>query len=352
MTIFETINNLKPLNAEVMLSSNEHWDSLTKPLGSLGRLESLVTQICGITGLVFPRVDKKCTIIMCADNGVTDEGISSCPKEVTATVTKNFTKGVTGINVLSKFAKADICIVDIGVEGEISFPEILNRKIMNGTNNIAIGPAMTREQAISAIETGIEIAESLIAKGYNLLNTGEMGIGNTTTSSAVLTVLTGRSVEETTGKGSGLSKVAYENKKEVIKRAIKINNPNADDVIDVIAKVGGLDIAGLCGAFIGSANKRTPIIIDGLISGVAAICACRLNPMVKEYLIPSHSSAEPGARAVNSELNFDSYINADMRLGEGTGGAIMFNLIEAAFATYTQLGKFVEVDIKPYVPQE
>ena len=277
MKLQKALESITGLDMEVMGKARARLDNLTKPLGSLGRLEDIVKQIAGITGEVFPRVDKKMVVIMCADNGVLDEGVSSCPKAVTATVTRNFLKGLTGINVLTGHAGAGIYIVDVGVDDDLDCDGILNCKIRKGTWNIAKGPAMTREEAVRIIEAGINIVRELKGQGINLLGTGEMGIGNTTTSSAITAVLAGGPLEELVGRGAGLTSGGLDNKINVVKRAIDLNKPNPDDPLDVLSKVGGFDIAGLVGCFIGAAVYRVPILIDGFISAAAALVAIRMT---------------------------------------------------------------------------
>lgn len=352
MDFKSTIASITGLNTEIMMRVQRRLDSLTKPLGSLGRLEDIVKQLSGITGEMFPRVDKKTVIIMCADNGVVDEGVSSCPKSVTSVVTQNFTKGITGINVLSKHANSDIVIVDIGIDDDILCDGILDRKIRKGTWNMAKGPAMTREEAIMAIQTGIDIVKALKDKGVNLLGTGEMGVGNTTTSSAIAAVLTGSRAEYTVGKGAGLTSEGLRNKIDIVQKAIEINNPDPKDPIDVLAKVGGFDIAGLTGCFIGAAAYRIPILIDGFISAAAALVAVNIEPRVKDYIFPSHGSAEPGIRNIMKALGMNPMLELGMRLGEGTGAALAFHIFDAAIAAYTQMGTFGDANIEQYVPLE
>jgi nicotinate-nucleotide--dimethylbenzimidazole phosphoribosyltransferase len=350
MLLTKTLEQIEGLDPEAQRQAQARLDSLTKPLGSLGRLEDLVRQIAGITGNARPRADKKAIVILCADNGVVEEGVSSCPKSVTASVTQNFMKGITGVNVLSRHAGADITVVDIGVDARLDAEGILDRKIRMGTGNIASGPAMTREEAVKAVETGIEIVTDLSRKGYNLLGTGEMGIGNTTTSSAITAVLTGRPLEPLVGRGSGLSDRGLENKIEVIKRAIAINKPDLSDPIDVLAKVGGLDIAGLAGCYIGAAACRVPILIDGFIASAAALVAVRLKPVIRDFLIASHGSAEPGSNALLEALGLEPLLRLGMRLGEGSGAAVAFHIIDAAFAAYDRMGTFGDAEIEQYKP--
>lgn len=352
MTLQQALESIRPLDAKAMCDAQARLDNLTKPLGSLGRLEELIVRIAGINGTVHPKVDKKTVVIMCADNGVTDEGVSSCPKSVTASVTLNFTRGITGINVLSSHAGADIVVVDIGIDADIENEAILNRKIGKGTRNMAEGPAMTREEALQAIEAGIDIVAGLKRKGINLLGTGEMGIGNTTTSSAIAAVLTGKPVEMLVGKGSGLTKEGLGKKQQVVKRAIELNTPDPGDPLDVLSKLGGYDIAGLAGCFIGAALHRIPVVIDGFISSVAALVAARLEPETQHFMLPSHGSAEPGSSAVLEAIGFKPLLNLDMRLGEGTGAALAFLLIDAAFAAYEGMGTFGDAAIEQYQPLE
>lgn len=350
MLLDKTLRMINGLDRELMIRAQERLDSLTKPIGSLGRLEDIVKQLVGITGNLFPRVDNKKIVIMCADNGVVEEGITQVTKEVTASVTKNFTKGFTGINVLSRHSRSDIVIVDIGVDEDLKCEGILNKKIRSGTWNIANGPAMTREEAIRAIEAGIEIVKELSSAGVNLLGTGEMGIGNTTTSSAISIVLTGNNVDDMVGRGAGLTQKGLENKIKVVNRAIAVNNPNPNDPIDVLAKVGGFDIAGLVGCFIGAAAYRVPILIDGFISAAAALAAVKIKPEVKNFIFPSHGSAEPGSKKIMEALGLEPMLNLEMRLGEGTGAAIAFHIIDAAITAYNEMGTFGDAEIEQYVP--
>ncbi|HEX2946399.1 MAG TPA: nicotinate-nucleotide--dimethylbenzimidazole phosphoribosyltransferase [Clostridia bacterium] len=350
MILEDTLAKIMGLDEDAQKAAQARLDSLTKPLGSLGRLEDIVRQVAGITGQARPQIDKKAIVIMCADNGVTDEGVSSCPKSVTASVTKNFTRGITGVCVLGKNAGADIHVVDIGVDADFADAGIIDRKIRRGTWNIAMGPAMTREEAVRAIETGIESVDDLVRKGVQLFGTGEMGIGNTTTSSAVAAVITGRPVQEMVGRGSGLTDEGLLHKTEVIRRAITINKPDVNDPIDVLSKLGGFDIAGLTGCFLGAAALRKPILIDGFIASVAALIAYRLKPEARDFMIASHGSAEPGSRAVLDVMGLEPLLMLGMRLGEGTGAALAFHIIDAAFAAYDRMGTFDDARIEQYKP--
>lgn len=350
--MIETLNNINILDEGAMIQAKARLDNLTKPLGSLGRLEEIVVQIAGITGESMPKVDKKLVIVMCADNGVVDEGVTQVGKEVTAAVTRNFAKGITGINVLSKHAGAELMVVDIGVDSDIDCDTILNKKVRNCTSNIAKGPAMTRDEALQAIQTGIDIVKGLKDKGINLIGTGEMGIGNTTTSSAIATVLARCEAEYMVGRGAGLSDDGLNKKLSVVKKAIEVNSPNPEDGLDVLMKLGGFDIAGLVGCFIGAAAYRIPILIDGFISAAAALVAITIEPKIKAFILPSHGSAEPGSQKIMEVLGFEPMLNLGMRLGEGTGAALAFHIIDAALAAYTQMGTFEDATIDQYVPQK
>lgn len=341
----KTLSEIKPAYKEAVDKAWKRLDGLTKPVGSLGELEEISAKMAGITGKIYNEFHKKNIIIMCADNGVVEEGVSSCPQKLTYIVSNNFTKGITGVNVLSRFSESDITVVDVGIIEDVNNAKILNRKVRYSTNNMCEGPAMTREDAIRAIEIGIEVVENLARNGYDLFGTGEMGIGNTATSATVLSVLSGISVEECTGRGSNLTDEAFENKKRVLRKAIEVNKPNKNDVIDVLSKVGGLDIAGLCGCFIGAAKMRMPILIDGFIASAAALCAYKLEPKVKDYMFASHMSAEPGAVFAMQEMGLNPMLDLRMRLGEGTGCALGFKIMEASMYMMNYMGTFDEAGI-------
>ncbi|MGH4052446.1 MAG: nicotinate-nucleotide--dimethylbenzimidazole phosphoribosyltransferase [Clostridium sp.] len=346
-----TLQAIEPLNKEAIKKAWNRIDSLTKPIGSLGEIENIIAKMAGITGLVHNKINKKNVVILCADNGVVEEGVSNCPKSVTATVTNNFTKEITGVYVLSKFARSDITVVDVGVDADFNNPKIINKKIAYGTMNMMKGPAMTRAQTIKAIEVGIETIDDLVCKGYDLFGTGEMGVGNTATSAAILSVFSGLEVEMSVGKGSGITQEQFINKKLVIKKSIQLNKPDKNDVIDVLSKVGGFDIAGLCGCFLAAAKNRVPIVIDGFIASAAALCAYKLNPLVIGYIFASHLSAEPGATFIMNEIGLKPMLNLNMRLGEGSGCPLAFNIIEAALFTMDNMGTFEDatLDSKKYI---
>ena len=338
------VAGIEPTDKSAMVKAVDRIDNLVKPIGSLGTLEKIATQLAGIFGSSNNKL-VKCTIVMAADNGIYDEGVSVCPQEITAMQTINMLKGITGISVLSKHAGADIRVIDIGIKTDMEYPGLINKKIKNSTGNIAQEAAMTRADAEKAMEIGIEIVEQLVKEGYNLLGTGEMGICNTSTSSAVLMAFTGCGSDIAVGKGAGLTEDGFQNKKRVVEKAIAKNKPDNNDPIDVVSKVGGLDIAGLTGCFLAAAYYKIPIVIDGFISGVAALAAYKMNPLVREYMIPSHLSEEPGFKLLMEELNLEPILNLHMRLGEGTGCPLAFNIIEAAQKMICNMATFEEAGI-------
>ena len=346
MSLIEnTLEKIEKRNEEAMEKARERLDSLAKPIGSLGELEEIVVKMAGITGKIYNKIHKKNIVIMCSDNGIWEEGISNCPKGLTVSITENFVKGITGVCILGDFFKCHRTIVDIGTDYDFQNDGIINKKVAYGTKNIVKEAAMTRTQCIKAIETGIEIIDGLVKKGYDLFGTGEMGVCNTATSSAVLSAILKLPVDETVGKGSGITEDKFKAKKAAVENALKINNPDSADVIDVITKVGGFDIAGICGCFLGAAKNRVPIVIDGFISSVAALCAVKLNENIIDFLFPSHLSAEPAANYVMKELGLKPMLNLNMRLGEGSGCPMAFEIIEAALYTMENMGTFQEAKV-------
>ncbi|MEN8905679.1 MAG: nicotinate-nucleotide--dimethylbenzimidazole phosphoribosyltransferase [Clostridiales bacterium] len=338
-----TLQNIIGPDKKIMTSTKNKLDNLIKPIGSLGRLEDISIKVSGITGKIKNTIDKKCIIIMASDNGICEDGVSCSPKEITYEQTLNFTKGITGINILAKHASSDIKIIDIGIDSEINHPDIIDKKIRKGTSNISKGPAMSRFEAIKAIETGIEIVTSLVKEGYNLLGTGEMGIGNTSTSSAITMCLTQCSSDLAVGKGAGLTNEMFVHKKNIIDTAIKVNDPNRNDPIDVLSKLGGFDIAGLVGCYLGAAVNRVPILIDGLISAAAALVAYNINPLLRDYMIPSHKSTEPSYSLILQTIKLEPMLHLNMRLGEGTGCPLAFNIIEAALKITNEMASFQNI---------
>ncbi|MGL5614947.1 MAG: nicotinate-nucleotide--dimethylbenzimidazole phosphoribosyltransferase [Sarcina sp.] len=339
------INGIEDINKEIKIKAEERVDNLAKPPKSLGELENIAVKIAAITGRVKNNINKKAVIIFSADNGVVEEGVASTPQIVTLTQTINFTKGKTGVAVFAKATGTDMKVYDLGINSDIIIENVKNKKIAKGTKNIAKGPAMTRKQCIEAIEIGIEAVKECKDENYDLIGLGEMGIGNTSTSSAVLMALTGVSADEAVGFGAGLTIEAFNHKKEVIKRALEINKIDNSDIIDILAKLGGFDIAAMVGAYIGAAYYKIPIVIDGFITVVAALAAIRLNGKIKDYIFPSHCSRENGYNIAIEELGLTAILNLNMALGEGSGAVIAFGIIESALAMMNNMATFKEAEI-------
>lgn len=336
------VREVLPLDRGAMTAAEEYQARLAKPPGSLGRLEEISIQLAGITGRVHNALNKKQLLVFAADNGVVAEGVSSAPQSVTKQQTINLMRGKTGAAVLAKHFGCGLTVCDVGVNADIYESTVLNRKIAYGTQNICTGPAMTREQTLQAILTGAEIARTVDA---DVIGAGEMGIGNTTTSSAVLAVLLGTDVEAVTGRGGGITEESFRKKKAVIRTAIEVNRPDRDDVVGVLSKVGGFDLAAMCGAFLGAAAARRPAVIDGLISAAAALCAVRLCPNVRGYLVPSHASFEIGYRLAMEAMDLRPLFDLGMRLGEGSGCPLAFQVLDAACAVINDMATFDEAGI-------
>ena len=336
------VREVLPLDRIAMTAAEEYQARLAKPPGSLGRLEEISIQLAGITGRVHNALNKKQLLVFAADNGVVAEGVSSAPQSVTKQQTINLMRGKTGAAVLAKHFGCGLTVCDVGVNADIYESTVLNRKIAYGTQNICTGPAMTREQTLQAILTGAEIARTVDA---DVIGVGEMGIGNTTTSSAVLAVLLGADVEAVTGRGGGITEESFRKKKAVIRTAIEVNRPDRDDVVGVLSKVGGFDLAAMCGAFLGAAAARRPAVIDGLSSTAAALCAVRLCPNVRGYLVPSHASFEIGYRLAMEAMDLRPLFDLGMRLGEGSGCPLAFQVLDAACAVINDMATFDEAGI-------
>lgn len=342
MTLETLISSVTSLDEEAMEAARRRQMELAKPPQSLGRLEELSIQLAGITGKLRNHMDHPHLLVFAADNGVVEEKVSSAPQSVTLMQTINLTRAKTGASVLCKHVGAGITVCDVGVNAVIREPKVLDRKIAFGTNNIAKGPAMTREQAEKAILIGAQLAMETEA---DALGVGEMGIGNTTTSSAVLAVLLGVPVETVTGRGGGITDESFHRKKQVIAQAIETNQPNPGDPVEVLQKVGGFDLAAMCGAFLGAAASHRPVVIDGFISVVAALCAVRLCPEARSYLVPSHLSYEIGYRLAMKELNLEPIFQLGMRLGEGSGCPLTFQVLSDACAILNDMATFDQAGI-------
>ena len=336
----QTLDAIRPVDRTVMAAAQREIDYCLKPPGSLGKLESMARQIAGITGQVHNAIRKKAIVVMMADNGVYTEGVAMYPQDITRIGAEFVTTGRMGVNFLARQAGADIIAVDIGIQVDVDLPRVINRKVRHGTANFLKEPAMTREEAIQAIEAGIEVTMDAIDRGYDLIGTGEIGIGNTTASSAVLFAFTGAPIDRVVGRGAGLTDEAFARKKAVVEEAVRRHRPDPDDPLDVLAKVGGLDIAGMVGTYLACAARRVPVVTDGLISNVAALAAMRCKPEAVQYMIPSHISFEPGAKLLKEITGLEPMLDMDMRLGEGTGCALVFTIIEAALRMIEEMGTF------------
>jgi len=341
-----TIGMIKPLDEVAMVKARARQDILTKPEGSLGRLEELSIQMAGIQGKPIPEINHKAIIIMAGDHGVVSEGVGNWSQEVTAQMVENFLSGGAGINVIARQAGARIIIVDMGVAGELKAnPQLLSRKVAPGTRNITKGPAMTDKEVTKAVETGIEIVATEVAKGLDIVGTGDMGIGNTTASSAICAVMTGQTVVEVTGRGTGISDEQLAHKIEVIQKALAMNRPDPEKPLDVLAKVGGFEIGGLVGVMLGAAARRIPVVIDGFISGAAALIATALSPGLRNFLIAAHVSAETGHRIMLKHLGLEPLLDLGMRLGEGTGAALGIFLSETAARVLAEMSTFADAGV-------
>ena len=337
----ETINKIERTDHSLAERIQERLDNLTKPKGSLGRLEEFAKRIVEITRNENPQIKEKVIFIMAGDHGVAEEDVSAFPQEVTAQMIYTFIKGGAGINVLGRHVGARVVIVDMGVACNlISHPEIIVKKVNYGTKNISRGPAMTKDEAIKSIENGIEIFEEESGNGIDIAGTGDMGIGNTTPSSAVAASFTGKPVEKVTGRGTGIDDNIFTHKIEVIKKALEINKPNPKDAIDVLSKVGGFEIGGLAGVILAAASKRIPVVIDGFISGAAALIAYGIEPRLKDYMFAAHCSVERGHRIILDYIGLKPILDLNLRLGEGTGAALGISIIEAGVKILTQMATF------------
>lgn len=350
----KVIEAIPPLNENAMERARLRQQSLAKPPGSLGLLEDISVQMAGITGRVNNRIDKTCVVVMCADNGVVEEQVSSAPQSVTLAQTVNFTRRLTGVGALSESFGSELLIVDVGINGKIpsnlytetpfsDTHKIVNRRIADGTQNLAKTSAMTEDQALRALEVGLEMAAAVKENGYTIFGIGEMGIGNTTTSAAVLSALTGEPAAETVGRGGGILDSSFARKKEIVDAAM--GRCKGLPPLDVLAQVGGLDLAAMTGAFLGAALNRLPVVIDGYISAVAALAASRIAPSCVAYMFPSHKSYERGYRLAMKSLGLEPYLDLKMRLGEGSGCPLAFKIIEGACEVMNRMATFEEAEI-------
>ena len=342
----KTIDKIEPVDKEIMEEAQKRLDQLTKPQGSLGRLEELAKIVVGITGKPNPALNHKLIITMAGDHGVVEEGISAFPQEVTPQMVYNFLRGGAGINVLSRHVGAKIQVVDMGVATDLErSPELIIKKIGYGTKNFTKGPAMSWEEALQSIEAGIEVVEDLGKKGLDILGIGDMGIGNTTPSSAIIAVFSGCRVRDVTGRGTGIENKVFDNKVKVIEKGIAVNKPNPEDPIDVLAKVGGFEIGGIAGSILAGAAMKIPVVIDGFISTAGALIATELAPLTKDYIIASHNSREVGHKVMLERMGLRPLLDLDLRLGEGTGAALGISLVEAAIKILTEMATFADAGV-------
>ena len=346
--IKETIQKIRPINFELMKKAQKRLDHLTKPQGSLGRLEDFAGQIVGISGNLNPEIKRKVILVMAGDHGVAQERVSAFPQEVTFQMVYNFIRGGAGINVLARHIGADVLVVDMGVAKDFASEKgLIIKKIAYGTKNIAQGPAMSRDEAERTIMAGIEVLEDeLSRKGIDIVGLGEMGIANTTPSSAIVACLTKSKVEEVTGQGTGINEDQLKNKIRVIKQAIEINHPDPEDGLDVLSKIGGFEIGGLVGGILAAAAHRVPIVIDGFISCASALIAIKLAPLVKDYILASHNSVEKGQIIALKYMDKMPMFDLGMRLGEGTGAALGISFIEAGVKILTQMATFSDAGVE------
>lgn len=341
-----TCSRILPLDETAMAEAQSRQNVLTKPTGSLGRLEKLSVQLAGITGQALPRVDRKAVIVLAGDHGVVSEGVSAYPSEVTAQMVLNFLRGGAAINVLARQAGARVTVADVGVAAELpDHPDLLSRKIAHGTANMVQQPAMSREQAACAVEAGIEIVLDEMKRGLDLVATGEMGIGNTTPASAITAVYTGLPVEQVTGRGTGVNDVGLARKVDAIKRALALHQPDPHDPLGVLAAVGGFEIGAIAGVCLGAAAHRVPIVVDGYISAAGALIAGALCPAAKPYLIASHLSVERGHGPLWETLGLKPLLDMDLRLGEGTGAVLAMHLVEAACRILSEMATFADAGV-------
>jgi len=335
------IENIKNVDESKKMRTQERLDNLTKPQGSLGSLEEISKQVVAITDQDNPRLDRKAIFVMAADHGVCEDSVSAYPQEVTKQMVLNFLRGGAGINVLARHAGVKVIVTDMGVASTFDpHPDLRIKKVSPGTKNMAKGPAMTRKEAVTSIENGIDVFEEVFSTGIDLVGTGDMGIGNTTPSSAIASVITGSDVKSVTGRGTGIDEKQLEHKIAVIERAILVNKPDRADGLDVLSKVGGFEIGGLVGVILGAASRRVPVVIDGFISGAAALLSCTIEPKVKEYMIAAHSSVERGHRFMLDHIGLRPILNLDLRLGEGTGACLAFSIIEASMKILDERATF------------
>lgn len=349
MELQSILDLIKPTDRAAFDACIARFDRVAKPVGSLGKLETLLARIAAVYGSTDVDIGKKCVLVFCADNGVTVQGVAQSGSEVTAAIATSLGAGKASVSMMARTCGADVFPVDIGMQHTVN--GLLPHKLMPGTNDMTLGPAMPKETALQAITFGATLVKEKKAQGYRLIATGEAGIGNTTTTGAVTAALLHLPAERVAGRGAGLSDAGLERKIRAIALALKVNHPDPNDPVDVLAKVGGLDIAAMTGAFLGGAAYGVPVVMDGVISAAAALCAVRIAPAVSGYIVPSHMSAEPAGRMLCDGLSFDPILHADMRLGEGTGAVALFPLLDMAAMVYRHAATFEDISVTAYTRQ-
>lgn len=346
MELEAVLSKIRPASPEAYDACIHRFNHIAKPVGSLGKLETLLATVAAASGSAEIDIGKKCVMVYCADNGVLAQGVAQSTHEVTTVIARSLTNGTACVNAMAKAVGADVFPVDMGMIDPVE--GMLDRSIARGTGDISRGPAMTREQAVQAILTGVEQVRQRKAQGYRLIATGEGGIGNTTTSSAILSVLLHQSVKTVTGRGSGLSDEGLERKRRAIERAVAVNRLDPADPLDVLSKLGGFDICAMAGTFLGGAVYGIPVVMDGFISGTAALCAVMLHPNVRGYILPSHVTAEPAGELLMEKLGFSPVLHGDMRLGEGTGAVALMSLLDLSAAVYHHAATFERLEMEAY----
>lgn len=342
------IYNITPTDKSAEKAAHDRWNSIAKPLGSLGLLETAIEKIAGVQGTDNVDISKRTIVVMCADNGVVCEDVTQSDSSVTTICANTIAEGSSNINQIANVFDADVIAVDIGINCSAVSDRLIGRKVAYGTKNIVVSSAMTIKQAEQAICAGMDIVKDLKEKGVKVIVTGEMGIGNTTTAAALSSVLLDLPPCQVTGRGAGLDSERLKKKIAVIERAIDTNKPDKDKPVELLAKLGGFDIAGMVGLFLGGAYYHIPVVIDGVISAVAAVLACKINPIASQYMFPSHVSGEPAGKMLLESIGFKPIINAEMRLGEGTGGAMLLPLLDGALSVYNKAHRFDEIGIERY----
>ena len=351
MTLTETLERIGPRDEAAYEACLRRWDAVAKPLHSLGILEDLVARMAAVQGTPDPHARKRRVLVFCADNGVVVEGVSQSDSSVTAAVAAALADGTSNVNMMAGVAGADVETWDVGMLSDVEHSKLYRAKTAYGTGNLAREQAMSREQAVQAVEAGIHAVEKAVGEGCDILVTGEMGIGNTTSSSAVLSILLGLPPEQVTGRGSGLSDAGLRRKVNAIYSCIRVNQPDPGDPLDVLSKAGGFDIAAMCGVFLAGAALGAPVVMDGLISGAAALLAWRMAPESRKAMLPSHISGEPGGGVALEALGLRAPIHAGMALGEGTGGVALLPLLDMALTVYGGDHSFDAIGVEAYTPQ-